>query len=62
MLKYTKTILQKVSFNKDLFKKELRKSVQWLKRDEVILLEAWCIINFGSIYYDVITEVFNKFS
>jgi 3-phosphoglycerate kinase len=58
MLKYTKTILQKVSFDKNLFKKELKKSVKWLKRDEIILLEAWCIINFGSIYSDVIVEVF----
>ncbi len=62
MLKYTKTILQKVSFNKYLFKKELMKSVKWLKRDEVILLEAWCIINFGSIYNDVIAEAFNNLS
>jgi len=62
MLKYTKTILQKVSFNKYLFNKELRKSVHWLKRDEVILLEAWCIINFGSIYSDVISEVFKQLS
>ena len=59
MLKYTKTVLQKVSFNKDLFNKELRKSLKWLKRDEVIILKTWCIINFGYIYNDVITEVFN---
>jgi len=62
MLKYTKTILQKVSFNKYLFKKELMESVKWLKSDEVILLEAWCIINFGSIYNDVIAEAFNNLS
>lgn len=60
MLKYTKTVLQKVSFNRDLFHKELNKSVKWLKRDEIILLQAWCIINFGNIYQDVISEVFNN--
>jgi len=60
MLKYTETVLQKVSFNRELFKKELRKSIKWLKRDEVILLQAWCIINFGNVYKDVITEVFNN--
>ena len=59
MLKYTKTVLQKVSFNKDLFNKELRKSLKWLKRDEVVILKTWCIINFGYIYSDVITEVFS---
>lgn len=60
MLKYTKTVLQKVSFNKDLFKKELSKSVKWLQRDEIVLLQAWCIINFGNVYQDIITEVFNN--
>ncbi|OQX73360.1 MAG: hypothetical protein B6D61_12620 [Bacteroidetes bacterium 4484_249] len=58
MLKYTETVLQKVSFNKDLFKKELRKSIKWLRKDEIIVLKAWCIINFGVIYADVISEVF----
>lgn len=58
MLKYTETILQKVSFNKELFKKELKKSIQWLKKDELIILKTWCIINFGAIYGDVIRESF----
>jgi len=58
MLKYTKTVLQKVSFNKDLFKKELQKSMRWLRKDEVIVLQTWCVINFGSMYMDVINEVF----
>lgn len=58
MLKYTETVLQKVSFNKDLFKKELKKSMRWLKKDEIIVLQTWCVLNFGSIYMDVINEVF----
>lgn len=57
MLKYTETILQKVSFNKELFKKELKKSIKWLKKDELIVLKTWCLINFGAIYGDVIKEV-----
>ena len=61
MLKYTMTILQKVSFDKDLFKRELRKSLKWLKRDEVLALQAWCAINFGVIYSDVISEVFKSY-
>ncbi|MBN2174364.1 MAG: hypothetical protein JW731_09540 [Bacteroidales bacterium] len=59
MLRYTETVLQKVSFNKDLFKKELSKSLKWLKKEEVIILQTWCILNFGAIYMDVIKEVFN---
>ena len=58
MLKYTETVLQKVSFNKGLFKKELKKSIKWLRKDEVTILKTWCIINFGVIYADVISEVF----
>ena len=58
MLKYTKTVLQKVSFNKDLFNKELRKSLKWLKKEEVNVLKTWCVLNFGAIYMDVINEVF----
>lgn len=58
MLKYTKTVLQKVSFNRDLFKKELQKSVSWLRKDEVTVLKTWCVLTFGSIYMDVINEVF----
>ena len=58
MLKYTKTVLQKVSFNKDLFKKELQKSLRWLRKDEIIVLQTWCVLNFGSMYMDIIHEVF----
>jgi hypothetical protein len=58
MLKYTETVLQKVSFNKVLFKKELQKSLRWLRKDEIIVLQTWCVLNFGSMYMDVINEVF----
>jgi len=58
MLNYTETILQKVSFNRDLFRNELRKSIQWLKKDEIRVLKTWCVLNFGAIYMDVINEVF----
>ena len=58
MLEYTKLILRKVSFNKDLFRKELKKSIKWLKKDEILLLQAWCVITFGDIYDDVIRESF----
>jgi hypothetical protein len=58
MLKYTEIVLLKVSFNRDLFKKELMKALNWLKKDEIRILKTWCIINFGAIYLDVINEVF----
>jgi hypothetical protein len=61
MLTYTKTILHKVSFDKDLFKRELKKSLKWLQKDEIIALQSWCAINFGVVYSDVISEVFKSY-
>lgn len=58
MLNYTETILMKVSFNKELFRNELNKSVKWLERNEVKILRNWCVLNFGAVYMDVINEVF----
>ena len=59
MLQYAETVLEKVSFNRELFHAELEKSLKWLQKDEVRALKIWCILNFGAIYMDVINEVFN---
>jgi hypothetical protein len=59
MLKYTEIVLLKVSFNKDLFKKELKKALKWLKKEEATILKNWCVINFGAVYMDVINEVYS---
>lgn len=59
MLEYTKMVLQKVSFDKNLFAKELYKSLQWLQKSEIIALQAWLVISFVT-YNDVIKEVFDK--
>ena len=58
MFELSKQILQKVSFDKILFKKELIKAYKWLKPEERILLYAWCIATFGHAYKDVIGEVY----
>lgn len=60
MLEYTKTILQKVSFSKELFSRELRKSFKWLQKDELITLYAWCLLTFNESYQDIIREVFKN--
>ena len=62
MLEYSKTILQKVSFNRELFQKELKKSMRWLHRDEIILLQIWCIATFSNTYGDIIRDVFSQIS
>tara|TARA_R110002049_G_scaffold215987_4_gene387399 strand:- start:869 stop:1054 length:186 start_codon:yes stop_codon:yes gene_type:complete len=58
MYEFSKRILQKVSFDKDLFRKELMKAKRWLKRDESLMLKAWCLANFGHLYADTIMDVY----
>ena len=58
MFEYSKEILTKVSFDRTLFKKELRKAIKWLKYDERKLLMIWCIATFGNKYGDVISQAF----
>lgn len=60
MLELSKQILEKVSFDRKLFKKELRKSLAWIKPQERVSLKAWCLITFGHLYQDLILEVFDK--
>lgn len=60
MLEYAKKILLKVSFDRELFKKELLKAVAWMKNDEARLLQLWCLATFGRHYYSIIAEVFHK--
>ena len=57
MFEMSKLILQRVSFDKKLFKKELLKAAKWLQPKEKTLLYLWCLANFG-MYKDIITEVF----
>ena len=50
MLEYTKTILEKVSFDRKLFEKELRKAIRYLLEPELKELERWCMERFGLQY------------
>ena len=60
MFELSKNILEKVSFDKTLFRKELTKALKWLKPDEKTLLKMWCLTTFGHQYRDVIREVFKN--
>jgi hypothetical protein len=51
MLEYTKTILEKVSFDRKLFEKELRKAIRYLVEQELKELERWCMERFGLRYH-----------
>lgn len=59
MYELSKEILQKVSFDRLLFKKELVKATRWLKNEELLLLKAWCLATFIQ-YHDLISEVFDS--
>lgn len=61
MFEYTKQILTKVSFDKNLFRKELAKALRLLKKDEKKLLKIWCVATYAA-YTDIIVEVFRKVS
>jgi len=58
MFEMSKKILEKVSFDRALFYKELVKTLRWLKPDEKMLLKTWCLANFGHLYRDIIADAF----
>lgn len=59
MLELSKDILQKVSFDPQLFKKELLKAISWLKtKEEIKKLKEWCSHQFGTSHSYILREVF----
>jgi hypothetical protein len=62
MLDYMKIILLKVSFNRVLFEKELRKALKMLVPAEVPDFRSWCYQQFARIYRRVLKRVFGELS
>ncbi|WP_236252741.1 hypothetical protein [Echinicola sp. 20G] len=60
MIEYVKTILLKVSFDKKLFEKELRKGLNMLTPAEVQEFKVWCYKTFAKIYLGVLNKYFVK--
>lgn len=58
MMEFSKQILEKVSFDRLLFRKELIKARNWVGQRDQLVLKAWCLATFGHMYKDVIMEVF----
>jgi len=58
MLEYAKVILPKVSFSRELFRKELNKCINWVETDQVKELCTWCYLKFQNLYPDVLAEAF----
>jgi hypothetical protein len=58
MLEYIKIILHKVSFDRRLFEKELRKAIRMLMPAEVKRLRLWCYENYGGVHPTVLNTCF----
>lgn len=48
MLEYTKMILEKVSFEPKIFRKELKKAINYISKEEYRHLKDWCKRNFSN--------------
>jgi hypothetical protein len=60
MFEYSKENLTKVSFDKELFRKELIKSIKWVTADERKLLLLWCLATFQDKYGSIISQAFRQ--
>jgi hypothetical protein len=58
MLELQKFVLQRVSDDTRLFRKELMKSIQWLSSPDVEKLKQWAIARFGNTHAEILKEVF----
>ncbi|MFC4870441.1 hypothetical protein [Negadavirga shengliensis] len=58
MMDYVKTILLKVSFDKKLFEKELRKGLNMLVPSELEEFREWCYRTFAKIYEPILNKYF----
>ena len=58
MLKYTKFILRKMSFDRTLFEKELNKAIVLLSDIEIKALRTWCKDQFGEEFQGIISLAF----
>lgn len=56
MLDYVKTILKKVSFDRNLFEKELKKAIKMLFPQELLEFKQWCYDQFGNIYGAILNK------
>ena len=61
MLELSKKILRQVSFDKMLFRKELRKNIKWLDKKEVVKLKIWSLATFTQ-HETIIKEIFSQIS
>ncbi|MDX2304973.1 MAG: hypothetical protein NW226_19335 [Microscillaceae bacterium] len=49
-----------MSFDENLFEKELRKSIQNLENKDLPQLKSWCDAKFGDLYPHLIDKTFEE--
>jgi len=59
-LDFIKTVLVKVSFDRKLFEKELRKALKMLVPEEIKQLKTWCYAQFSDRYHHVLNLYFSR--
>ncbi len=57
MIDFVKQVLQGVSFDKELFRKELKKNLSLISPNEKTMLLTWCLTKFSQ-HYDVLKDTF----
>lgn len=57
-LEFCKKVLSRVSFDRALFAKELKKSFLWLPKKEALELKRWAIASYGRRYAGLIASTF----
>mgnify|MGYP001793272786 CR=1 FL=1 len=58
MLEYAKTILVKVSFDKNIFEKELKKAIMSLLGEDLNQFRQWCYAQFYETHPQVLQRCF----
>jgi hypothetical protein len=58
MLEYFKTVLSKVSFDFELFEKELKKALLYLLPAEAYQLKDWCYNEFDEAFEGIFDRCF----
>lgn len=58
MTDYVKTILQKVSFSKLLFERELRKGLRLISPEDIQDFKDWCYTMFGKVHSVILNRHF----
>ncbi len=59
MVELSKKILTKVSFDPQLFQKELLKALRWINdQHDLKNLKEWCLREFGHVHPQILRKVF----